>query len=30
VLIQNVTSHAWANRSNAPCRVLFVLVDGRS
>ena len=28
VLIQRATSHAWANRSNAPCRVLFVLVDG--
>ena len=30
VLIQNVTNHAWANRSTAPCRVLFVLVDGRN
>ena len=29
ILIQNATNHAWANRSNAPCRVLFVLVDGR-
>ena len=30
VLIQNVTDRAWANRSNAPCRILFVLVDGRT
>ena len=29
VLIQNATLHAWANRSAEPCRVLFVLVDGR-
>ena len=29
VLIQNATLHAWANRSDEPCRVLFVLVDGR-
>ncbi len=29
VLIQNATMHAWANRSDKPCRVLFVLVDGR-
>ena len=28
VLIQRATSHAWANRSTEPCRVLFVLVDG--
>ena len=28
VLVQRATSHAWANRSDAPCRVLFVLVDG--
>ena len=29
VLIQRGTPHAWANRSNAICRVLFVLVDAR-
>ena len=28
VLIQRATSHAWANRSDEPCRVLFILVDG--
>jgi mannose-6-phosphate isomerase-like protein (cupin superfamily) len=29
VVIQRGTNHAWANRSGKPCRVLFVLVDGR-
>lgn len=28
VVVQRGTNHAWANRSNAPCRMLFVLVDG--
>jgi quercetin dioxygenase-like cupin family protein len=27
VVIQNGTSHAWANRGQAPCLVAFVLVD---
>jgi mannose-6-phosphate isomerase-like protein (cupin superfamily) len=27
VLIQRGTNHAWANRSNAPCLVAFVLID---
>ena len=27
VLIQRGTYHAWANRSNAFCRMLFVLID---
>ena len=27
VLIQRGTSHAWSNRSGAPCRVAFVLVE---
>jgi len=27
VLIQRGTSHAWSNRSDAPCRVAFVLVE---
>jgi hypothetical protein len=26
-LIQRGTNHAWANRSNAPCVVAFVLID---
>jgi mannose-6-phosphate isomerase-like protein (cupin superfamily) len=28
VLVQCGTNHAWANRSNAPCVVAFVLIDG--
>lgn len=28
VLIQRATNHAWANRSDHPCLVAFVLVDG--
>lgn len=28
VVIQRGTNHAWANRSNRPCRMLFVLIDG--
>jgi len=27
VVIQNGTSHAWANRGQVPCLVAFVLVD---
>ena len=27
VLIQRGTTHAWANRSDKPCQVLFVLID---
>lgn len=27
-LIQRGTHHAWTNRSDQPCKVLFVLVDG--
>jgi len=26
-LVQRGTNHAWSNRSNAPCLVVFVLVD---
>jgi uncharacterized cupin superfamily protein len=29
VLIQRGTNHAWANRSNVPCVVAFVLVDAK-
>lgn len=28
VLIQRGTNHAWSNRGDAPCRIMFVLVDG--
>ncbi|MCG2592424.1 cupin domain-containing protein [Ramlibacter sp. XY19] len=30
VVVQRGTNHAWANRSGKPCRMLFVLVDGRN
>lgn len=29
VVIQRGTNHAWANRSGKPCRMLFILLDGR-
>jgi mannose-6-phosphate isomerase-like protein (cupin superfamily) len=29
VVIQRGTNHAWANRSDRPCRMAFVLIDGR-
>ena len=29
ILIQRGTNHAWANRSGKPCRIAFVLIDGR-
>jgi naringenin degradation protein FdeH len=29
MLIQRGTNHAWANRSNAPCMVAFVLIDAK-
>lgn len=28
VVIQRGTNHAWANRSQRPCRIAFVLIDG--
>jgi len=28
ILIQRGTNHAWANRSAAPCRIAFILIDG--
>ena len=28
-LIQRGTNHAWANRSDRPCRVAFILIDAR-
>ena len=27
VLVQQATDHAWVNRSAAPCRIAFVLID---
>ena len=29
VVIQQATNHAWINRSTAPCRVIFVLMDSK-
>lgn len=29
VVIQRGTNHAWSNRSDTPCRLLFVQLDGR-
>jgi quercetin dioxygenase-like cupin family protein len=28
VVVQRGTNHAWSNRSDAPCRMAFVLIDG--
>jgi quercetin dioxygenase-like cupin family protein len=30
VLIQRGTNHAWANRSNYPARIAFILIDGNN
>ena len=27
LLVQQGTNHAWVNRSSAPCRIAFVLID---
>lgn len=29
VVIQRGTNHAWANRSDKPCRMLFIQIDGQ-
>lgn len=29
VVVQRGTIHAWNNRSDAPCRIAFILIDGR-
>lgn len=29
IVIQRGTNHAWANRTNKPCRVAFILIDGQ-
>lgn len=29
VVIQRGTNHAWSNRSSEPCRMLYVLIDGK-
>ena len=28
-LVERGTNHAWANRSGKPCKMLFVLIDGK-
>jgi mannose-6-phosphate isomerase-like protein (cupin superfamily) len=28
IVVQCGTNHAWSNRSNAPCVVAFILIDG--
>ena len=29
IVIQRGTNHGWANRSGKPCRIAFILIDGR-
>ncbi len=29
IVVQRGTNHAWANRSGRPCRIAFVLIDGK-
>lgn len=29
IVVQRGTNHAWANRSGRPCRIAFILIDGR-
>jgi len=29
VVIQRGTNHAWSNRSDKPCLMLYVLIDGQ-
>jgi mannose-6-phosphate isomerase-like protein (cupin superfamily) len=29
VLVQQATNHAWVNRGAKPCRIAFVLIDGK-
>jgi mannose-6-phosphate isomerase-like protein (cupin superfamily) len=28
IVVQRGTNHAWANRSDSPCRIAFILIDG--
>jgi mannose-6-phosphate isomerase-like protein (cupin superfamily) len=28
IVVQQATNHAWVNRSDRPCRIAFVLIDG--
>jgi len=29
ILVQSGTNHAWSNRSNGPCEIMFILIDGK-
>lgn len=29
VMVQRGTMHAWANREDKPCRIAFILIDGK-
>lgn len=29
ILVQQATNHAWVNRGTEPCRIVFVLIDGK-
>jgi hypothetical protein len=29
MLVQRGTNHAWANRSEKPCHVAFILIDAK-
>ena len=29
VVVQRGTNHAWVNRGDQPCRVAFILIDGK-
>ena len=29
VVVQCGTNHAWSNRSDKPCKIAFILIDGR-
>ena len=30
VLVQQATNHAWVNNSGKPCRIAFILIDGKT
>jgi uncharacterized cupin superfamily protein len=29
VVVQQATNHAWINRGDKPCRIVFVLMDAK-
>jgi ethanolamine utilization protein EutQ (cupin superfamily) len=30
ILVQQGTNHAWVNNSGKPCRIAFILIDGKT